>query len=119
MTAKQGIHHTPARQVVRPTGGIFRGRFPSRKSGRSVAFESLIERDALLLFEFSRGVASCREQPYSIRYTFEGRSRKYTPDFELSLASGAVLLIEVKPEDKALAPDEGRRLRRIGSIFPS
>jgi hypothetical protein len=119
MTAKQGIHHTPARQVVRPTGGIFRGRFPSRKSGRSVAFESLIERDALLLFEFSRGVASYREQPYSIRYTFEGRSRKYTPDFELSLASGAVLLIEVKPEDKALAPDEGRRLRRIGSIFPS
>ncbi|SED49955.1 TnsA endonuclease N terminal [Burkholderia sp. WP9] len=117
MTVKQGIHHTPARQVVRPTGGIFRGRFPSRKSGRSVAFESLIERDALLLFEFSRGVASYREQPYSIRYTFEGRSRKYTPDFELSLASGAVLLIEVKPEDKALAPDEGRRLRRIGEHF--
>ncbi|CAE6742935.1 hypothetical protein R75465_02362 [Paraburkholderia aspalathi] len=117
LTARQGIHHTPARQVVRPTGGIFRGRFPSRKSGRSVAFESLIERDALLLFEFSRGVTSYREQPYSIHYTFEGRSRKYTPDFELSLASGSVLLIEVKPEDKALAPEERKRLRRIGEHF--
>ncbi|RQT42495.1 TnsA endonuclease N-terminal domain-containing protein [Burkholderia cepacia] len=117
LTARQGIHHTPARQVVRPTGGIFRGRFPSRKSGRSVAFESLIERDALLLFEFSRGVISYREQPYSTYYLFEGRSRKYTPDFELTLASGAVLLIEVKPEEKALAPDEVRRLRRIGEHF--
>ncbi|WP_161792347.1 TnsA endonuclease N-terminal domain-containing protein [Burkholderia sp. A9] len=115
--ARQGIHHTPARQVVRPTGGIFRGRFPSRKSGRSVAFESLIERDALLLFEFSRGVISYREQPYSIYYLFDGRSRKYTPDFELTLASGAVLLIEVKPEEKALAPDEVRRLRRIEEHF--
>jgi len=99
-TPRQGIHHTPARRVVRPTGGIFRGRFPSRKSGRTVAFESLIERDALILFEFSRGIVNFREQPYSIYYPFEGRSRKYTPDFELTLASGAVLLIEVKPEEK-------------------
>lgn len=116
-TARQRIHHTPARRVVRPTGGIFRGRFPSRKSGRTVAFESLIERDALILFEFSRGIVSFREQPYSIYYPFEGRSRKYTPDFELTLASGAVLLIEVKPEEKAIAPDEERRLRRIGEHF--
>jgi hypothetical protein len=82
-----------------------------------VAFESLIERDALLLFEFSRGVAGYREQPYAIHYTSEGRSRRYTPDFEVTLASGAVLLIEVKPEEKALAPEEGRRLRRIGEHF--
>ncbi|SAK40811.1 hypothetical protein AWB77_00271 [Caballeronia fortuita] len=116
-TARQGIHHNPARRVVRPTGGIFRGRFPSRKSGRAVAFESLIERDALLLFEFSRGVVSYREQPYSIYYSFEARTRKYTPDFELTLASGAVLLIEVKPQEKALAPDEERRLRCIGEHF--
>lgn len=116
-TARQGTHRTPARRVVRPTGGIFRGRFPSRKSGRSVAFESLIERDALLLFEFSRGIVRYREQPYSIYYSFEGRSRRYTPDFELTLVSGAVLIIEVKPEEKALAPDEGRRLRQIGQHF--
>ncbi|MFM0325480.1 TnsA endonuclease N-terminal domain-containing protein [Caballeronia glebae] len=116
-TARQGTHHIPAREVVRPTGGIFRGRFPSRKSGRTVAFESLIERDALLLFEFSRGVVSYREQPYSIYYSFEEKTRKYTPDFELTLASGSVLLIEVKPEEKALAPDEERWLRRIGEHF--
>ncbi|MDF0499980.1 TnsA endonuclease N-terminal domain-containing protein [Burkholderia cenocepacia] len=112
-TARQEIHHTPARQVVRPTGGIFRGRFPSRKSGRSVAFESLIERDALLLFEFSRGIASYREQPYSIWYLFDGKSRRYTPDFELTLISGTPLVIEIKPEEKTLIPDEARRLRRI------
>ncbi|WP_425127631.1 Tn7 transposase TnsA N-terminal domain-containing protein [Burkholderia arboris] len=115
--ARQGIHHTPARHVVRPTGGNFRGRFPSLKSGRSVAFESLIERDALLLFEFSRGIVSYREQPYSIYYSFNGRSRRYTPDFELTLASGAVLLIEVKPEERARAPDEDKRLRRITDHF--
>ncbi|WP_051180261.1 TnsA endonuclease N-terminal domain-containing protein [Caballeronia insecticola] len=118
-TARQGIHHVPARQVVRPTGGIFRGRFPSQKSGRTVAFESLIERDALLLFEFSRGVVSYREQPYSIYYSFEEKTRKYTPDFELTLASGAVLLIEVKPEEKALAPDEKDGSGVLGNIFPS
>jgi TnsA endonuclease N terminal len=113
---KVGIH-IPIRKVVRPTGVNFRGRFPSRKCGRPVSFESLIERDAIILFEFSRGVSGFREQPYSVHYTLNGRTRKYTPDFELILASGAVLLVEVKPEERANEPTEFQRLARIASHF--
>lgn len=42
--AWQRSSHTPARQVVAPSGGIVRGWFPSIKAQRMIAFESLLER---------------------------------------------------------------------------
>ncbi len=45
-----------ARKVVTRRGRRFRGYYPSAKLGRMVAWESLLERDAILLIEFSPGV---------------------------------------------------------------
>lgn len=58
-----------SRRVITRSGRHFRGRYPSRKLGRMVAFESLIERDVILLLEFSRGVLSYQEQPTRIAYS--------------------------------------------------
>jgi len=65
-----------------------------------VAYESLLENDAMYLFEHSPGVKSFREQPELIMYEYQGKMHKYYPDFEVILNSGNVLHVEVKPKTK-------------------
>lgn len=108
-----------AREPIGRSFGLIRGKFPSRKVGRMIHWESQIERDAVYLFEFSSGVTSYREQPLTTYYTLDGKTRRYTPDFELTLSTGEVVMIEVKPEEKLRDPDERRRLKRIQEHFAS
>jgi hypothetical protein len=65
-----------------------------------VSYESLLERDAMYLFEHSPGVKTYREQPELIMYEYQGVIRKYYPDFEVVLNSGKVIHVEVKPKAK-------------------
>lgn len=92
-----GEPHVRARRIVRSTGGIVRGKFPSRKNGRMVHHEGLLELDAIYLFEASPQISTYREQPLTIRYPDGPRLRRYTPDFELTLSNGDCVLVEVKP----------------------
>lgn len=90
----------PTRKVVTRSGHRIRGVFPSVKNQRMVAWESLLERDAIVLFELSPGVIAYEEQP-SIEQYYEGTaSRKYYPDFALTLRNGSVAHVEVKPKKK-------------------
>ncbi|WP_343742424.1 TnsA endonuclease N-terminal domain-containing protein [Herbaspirillum huttiense] len=82
-----------------------------------IHWESQLERDAVILFEFSKGVISYREQPLTTYYALDGMIRRYTPDFEITLFTGEVVLIEVKPSEKLLDPKERTRLRRIAEHF--
>ena len=70
-----------------------------------VEYESLLERDAIYLFEHSPGVVSFQEQPEVIMYEYENKIRKYYPDFAVTLNSEAVIHIEVKPQIKLNCPD--------------
>lgn len=108
-----GDTHSRARQVISPSGGIVRGKFPSRKNGRMVHHEGLLELEAIYLFETSPLIVRYREQPATIHYPDGARLRRYTPDFELVLASGLVVLIEVKPV-RSLQDEEVRhKLDRV------
>jgi hypothetical protein len=93
----EGDAHRRARNVITPTGGNFRGKFPSRKNGRMVHHEGMLELDAIYLFECSPRIIQYREQPETIRYPDEAKLRQYTPDFELVLATGEQIYVEVKP----------------------
>lgn len=108
-----------ARQPTKNFSGLFRGKFPSLKIGRMVHWESLLERDAILLLEFSPGITSFREQPYSIHYFHDGRMRRYTPDFEITFRGGSTKLIEVKPWCKLQSEKEQRRFDAIRSHLNS
>jgi hypothetical protein len=103
--------------VLRSTGGIVRGKFPSRKTGRMAHYEGLLELDALYLFETSPLIASYTEQPVRIYYPDGARLRRYTPDFHLTLADGQEVLIEVKPAANAAHPDTRHSLSQIGAHF--
>jgi hypothetical protein len=106
-----------ARDPINRSTGLVRGKFPSLKTGRTVHWESQLERDAVLLFEFSTGVKTYREQPITTYYALDGKTRRYTPDFEITLVSGQVILIEIKPEERLNSADERHRFNRITEHF--
>lgn len=108
-----GNPHQRARTIVRPTGGIVRGKFPSRKNGRMVHHEGLLELDAIYLFETSPRVAAYREQPGEITYPDGNRMRRYTPDFAVDLVNGTTVLVEVKPTRSLESPEVAHKLEQI------
>lgn len=95
--ASAGDTHTRSRQVISPSGGIMRAKFPSQKNGRLVHCEGLLELDAAYLLEVSQAVARYGEQPEPFYYPDGNRTRRYTPDFEVTLTSGEIIWVEVKP----------------------
>lgn len=92
-----GDSHRRAREVISPSGGIMRGKFPSRKNGRMIHHEGLLELDAIYLLEASPEVAGYREQPTTLTYPAGDRICRYTPDLEVTLNSGKSVWVEVKP----------------------
>lgn len=108
-----------SRIVITRSGRHFRGRYPSRKLGRMVAFESLIERDVIQLLEFSPGVINFQEQPTQLFYGDDDRLSEYFPDFAAHLSSGQVIHIEVKPSKKLRKPEISRKLAAIATHYES
>jgi len=104
---------TRAREPVGRSFGSVRGKFPSKKNGRMIHWESQLERDAIYIFEFSPGVANYREQPFKTHYTLGGQTRRYTPDFLVTLLTGERIVIEVKPAKRLRDPSEHCRFDRI------
>lgn len=106
-----------ARKVVTRRGRRFRGYYPSAKLGRMVAWESLLERDAILLIEFSPGVLTYREQPVEIRYPFGEDTRSYFPDFEISLVNGERVHVEVKTVAELSRPDVSAKFAAVAEHY--
>lgn len=99
-----------SRKVVTRTGRGFRAYVPSYKLRRMVEAESILEQDAIILFEFSRGVVSYQEQPELILYEFEGELKRYHPDFEVTLSNGEIIHFEIKPQSKLKSPELLKKL---------
>jgi hypothetical protein len=97
----------PVRKVSN-RGGNLVGRFPSLKMERMVAFESLIERDFIYLLDFEQDVEWFAEQPVTISYQYQGKTRKYTPDFHV-IRNGQDTLVECKPEKRVHSTENQRK----------
>lgn len=69
----------PVRKIPRNFRSVT-GTMPSVKNGRSISYESLLERDFFLLLEFDADVLKYEEQPFSIEYPRNHRKYRYTPD---------------------------------------
>lgn len=108
-----GPSHSRTRTVITPSGGIMRGKFPSRKTGRMVHHEGMLELTAVYLFEASPSISSYREQPVQITYPDGDRIRRYTPDFELTLKDGSTVWVEVKPRSSLAHDDVKHKLAQV------
>lgn len=64
-------------------------------------FESILERDAIALFERDVEIISYQEQPEMVFYYDKNHQpRKYYPDFRVEFESGFKFHIEIKPAKK-------------------
>lgn len=102
--------HNRSREAVTRSRMTVRGRFPSVKVGRMVDWESQLERRACYLFEFSGAIQSFYEQPEPIRFWYDGKYSKYTPDFKLHLNNGDSWFVEIKPHAHLQLPEIRGRL---------
>lgn len=106
------------RKVVTRSGRGMRGKFPSRKLGQHVHWESTRERDAILMFELHPLVLSYQEQPSAdTYYDDEGTAHTCYPDFLLRTVGGKELLIEVKRSADLARPSIKRKLALIAMRY--
>lgn len=105
-----GDTHHRSREVISSSGAIMRGKFPSRKNGRVVHHEGMLELDAIYLFEASPHIALYGEQPERVFYPDGARLRRYTPDFVLTLVDGTQAWVEVKPSRYLLDAEISHKL---------
>lgn len=112
-------HDMLSRKVVTRSGRGFRGYFPSKKLNRSVQFESILERDAIRIFELSKFVINYKEQPTIIYYYMDEIPKKYYPDFEIILAGGTVIHVEVKPSCRLATKELSAKYRAISHSYRS
>lgn len=93
---------SPARKVITRSKQTIRTAYPSTKSGKTNDCESGLESKVAACLELSPGVMRWRPQPFTLRLTVDGESKKYTPDFHVTLRNEKILIIEVKPFQKCL-----------------
>lgn len=90
----------PVRKIPRTYRSV-RGQFPSMINGRSIGFESTLERDFYLSLEFDRTVESYEEQPIQITEIVDGKEVQYTPDCLVTYNDGKPqLLAEIKSAEE-------------------
>lgn len=107
------------RKVVTRRGKRVRGYFPSSKTRLMIAWESVLERDALALIELSSAVVRIESQPMEFLYwdPNSDKERSYFPDFRVELRSGDALILEVKPTRILNRPDERARFKTVAAEF--
>lgn len=108
-----------SRKVVTRSGRGFRGYFPSKKLNWSVQFESILERDAIKLFENSSEVVNYKAQPTIVYYYVDEIHKKYYPDFEVVLVGGAIIHVEVKPSRRLATKELSTKFRAINQSYRS
>ena len=99
----------PVRKVHHGNRNII-GNFASIKMKRLVEFESTIERDYLYMLDYQPSVISFEEQPFTIDYTYEGKTARYTPDFLVSTTETSVL-VDCKPTKSTDQVDNQRKFQ--------
>jgi len=90
------------------------GKFSSTKSSRLISYESKLERDFLYIFELNNLVLKILEQPFTVEYTIDNKTFKYTPDFYLKTPDGYDdIVVEVKyyNELKKILPESKNKYR--------
>jgi hypothetical protein len=79
------------------------GAWFSTTAGRFLQYESLLERDWMLLMDFDRDVEGICEQPLRLRYQLDGKLASHVPDL-LVWRGGTPELCDVKSEERVDDP---------------
>jgi len=101
---------------VRATGQNLRGVI-TNKVGRTVQFESWLERSLILRLDRDRDVLDYQSQPEQLHFSDEaGKQRSYTPDFKVWRQDGTIQIHEVTLSKRRMRPDIRRREQAAADI---
>ena len=78
----------------------FPGLYFAACMGRHVGFESWVERDNMMLLDFSRRVRAFSAQPFWLSWPAGGTVRNHAPDLFVRLADGGGMVVDVRPDDR-------------------
>lgn len=78
----------------------FPGLYFAACTGRHIGFESWVERDNMMLLDFSPEVRAFSAQPFWLLWPAGGKVRRHVPDLFARLAGGGGLVIDVRPDDR-------------------
>ncbi|MGI8614169.1 MAG: TnsA-like heteromeric transposase endonuclease subunit [Nocardioidaceae bacterium] len=85
------------------------GLWWSATVGGHVGFESLLERDHLMLLDFDLSVVGIASQPFWLRWSDEDRKTvSHSPDFFARRANGSAVVIDCRPADRRPARDAAK-----------
>jgi hypothetical protein len=88
------------RRIVTRSGRGMRGYYPSIKTQKMVAWESPLERDACLLFDFLPTISAFTEYQMLEVYYDGTAAKKCYPDYSIEFSNGVSCLVEIKPASK-------------------
>lgn len=90
----------PVREFPSYTGQRnFPGLWWSSTMQGLVGYESWLERDRVMLLDFSREVAAFSSQPFWLTWRAGAELRRHVPDYFVRLADGSGLVIDVRADD--------------------
>lgn len=75
----------------------YSGHYYAATTASHLAFESLLERDRLVVADADRSVARILSQPFRLSAEYDGRRRSHVPDLLLGHTDGRVTVVDVKP----------------------
>jgi hypothetical protein len=106
------------RNVVTGRSDGYTGRVPFVRLGqKTVAFESLLARDFLLLTSaFEHDICEIHSEPFRLPVEYDGSSHTWLPDYQIIRASGIRELIEVKPVE-VLHPERSKSINKGPEIL--
>ena len=97
--------------------GHYPGWWWSATVGDHVGYESLLERDRLMLADFDRDVVAIASQPFGISGRDADALRRHVPDYLLLHRNGTVEVVDVKPADMLDKPEIAAVLDWTGRLM--
>lgn len=89
---------SPVREFSwRPRQGNYPGWLWTATTRTLVGYESLLERDRVLLADFDPAVAGIASQPFWLSGLDDSVQRRHVPDYLLTGSNGSVVVVDVKP----------------------
>ena len=109
----------------------FSGSWWSSTMSDLVGFESWLERDQVMMLDFSPQVRAFSSQPFWLTWRVGSRIRRHAPDYFARLADGTGVVIDVRADDQ-IGPEDAEAFaatnaacesvgwiyRRVGAVAP-
>lgn len=96
----------------------FPGLYFAACMGRHVGFESWLERDHLMMLDFSPRVRAFSAQPFWLLWPSGGRTRRHAPDFFVRLVGGDGVVVDVRADDR-IAPEDAEAFEATAAACES